>query len=59
MMFRIGWEIDIEADSVEDAIMEARSIQLDRESTATFFTYEDEDGERGTRELRGMCAGSI
>ena len=42
--FKVIWEIDIEADSPEQAAKIAREIQLDTESTATIFTVEDEEG---------------
>ena len=38
MLFRVVWEIDIEADSPEEAAAEALKIQRDPESTATDFT---------------------
>jgi len=45
MYHRVIWEIDIEADSPEEAAKEARSIQLDPESEAVVFRvlYGDED----------------
>lgn len=36
-LFRVTWEIDIEADSPEDAAREALRIQRDTESIATVF----------------------
>jgi hypothetical protein len=37
MEFRVIWEIDIEADSPEQAVAEARSVQLRRDMPATVF----------------------
>lgn len=35
--FKVRWEIDVEADSLLDAAKRAQEIQLNPESTATFF----------------------
>lgn len=43
--FRVRWEIDIEADTPEEAAMRALFIQRDRESTATHFTVIPTVGE--------------
>ena len=43
--FKVRWEIDIEADTPEEAAMHALFIQRDRESTATHFTVIPEVGE--------------
>lgn len=37
MDYRVIWEIDIEADSPEDAAKKAREIQRDPKSTAVYF----------------------
>lgn len=36
--YRVIWEIDIEADSPQEAASEAAAIQTDPESIATVFT---------------------
>lgn len=40
-MYKITWEIDIEADSPLAAAQIARGIQLDPESTATVFIVDN------------------
>jgi hypothetical protein len=37
MMYRVKWEIDVEAETSEQAVREAKRIQLDPESTANVF----------------------
>lgn len=37
MLYRVEWNIDIEADSPEEAALEAQKIHRDHESTATIF----------------------
>lgn len=39
--YRVVWEIDIEAETPEEAAKAARSIQLNPNSIATCFTVED------------------
>ena len=41
MEFRVIWEIDIEADSPEQAVEEARAVQLRRDMPATVFEVWD------------------
>jgi hypothetical protein len=36
--YRVAWEIDIEADSPDEAACEAMAIQRNPESTASIFT---------------------
>jgi hypothetical protein len=43
--FRVRWEIDIEADTPEEAAIRALFIQRDRDSAATHFTVSPEVGE--------------
>lgn len=51
--YRVKWEIDIEADSPEAAAVEAREIQLDFESIATYFeVFELDDIGRTTQVVR-------
>ena len=46
-MFRVTWEIDLEADTADEAATEAREIQLDDMSQTTVFTLVNEDtGEK-------------
>jgi hypothetical protein len=45
MQYRVHWVVDIEADTPEEAAKLAQEMQHDPESTATFFSVEDEDGE--------------
>ncbi len=35
--YRVVWQIDVEADSYEDAAKQAKEIQLDPESAANVF----------------------
>ena len=35
--YHIVWELDVKADSVEDAVEQALEIQQDLENTATIF----------------------
>ena len=39
--YKISWEIDIEADTPEDAVRQALAIQRDPESLATVFEVRD------------------
>lgn len=50
-MYRVTWEIDIDADSLEDAAEQAREIQLDRDSIATVFDVTGPDGHKITVDL--------
>jgi len=43
MDYRVVWEIDIEADSPEDAAKKALEIQRDPEGAATFFRVSEHD----------------
>ena len=43
--YHVLWEIDLDADSPQEAAELALSIMLDSESTATTFDVTDEDGE--------------
>lgn len=43
--YRVTWEIDIYADTPEEAARRALEIQLDSISTATVFDVLDEEGE--------------
>lgn len=42
--YMVAWDIDIDADSPEEAARKAREIQLDPHSLATVFTVIDEAG---------------
>ena len=42
--YRVTWNIDIEADTPEDAARQAREIQLDPTSMATVFDVASHDG---------------
>ena len=42
--YRVKWEIDIEADSPEEAAKEALKIQRDPDSVATIFDVIDDNG---------------
>ena len=42
--YLVVWEIDIDADSPEEAAREARAIQLDKESKATVFVLHSDNG---------------
>ena len=43
MSYNVMWEIDVEADSAEEAAKEARRIQLNPKSWATLFSVYDSD----------------
>lgn len=43
--YQVNWNIDIEADNMDKAAMQARSIQLDPESIATFFNVSNKSNE--------------
>lgn len=45
MEYHVMWEIDIEADSQEEAARIALDIQRNPESAATVFTVTDEEDE--------------
>jgi len=51
MLYRVVWEIDIDADSFEDAAHKALAIQRDPESIATCFVMTDEKGDRRSVDL--------
>jgi hypothetical protein len=42
MLYRVEWNIDIEADTPEDAAKQAIEIHRDHESTATIFQVTDQ-----------------
>ena len=44
MQYRVFWEIDLDAESIEDAARQALEIQRDPESIATCFIVTDENG---------------
>ena len=46
MLYRVTWEIDIDAESFEDAARKALEIQRDPGSIATCFVITDEHGNR-------------
>ena len=46
MLYRVVWEIDIDADSFEEAACKALDIQRDPKSIATCFVITDETGNR-------------
>ena len=46
MQYRIVWEIDLDAESAEDAALQALEIQRDPASIATCFIVIDENGTR-------------
>jgi len=45
-MKRVIWEIDIDAETVEEAAERALEIQRDSNSIATCFEVIDEDGKK-------------
>ena len=45
MEYRVTWNIDLDAESFEDAARLAREIQLDTNSLATHFIIEDRCGD--------------
>ena len=58
--YQVNWNIDIEAESMDQAAMQARAIQLDPDSIATVFTVShrnapDKVGGFGVRGLRCFC----
>jgi len=46
MQYKVVWEIDLDAESFEDAARQALEIQRDSESIATCFIVTDEQGHR-------------
>jgi len=46
MLYRVVWEIDIDAESFEEAARKALDIQRDPESIATCFVVTDDHGNR-------------
>ena len=55
--FRVNWEIDIMADSHEEAVDKALMIQRNPFSDATFFTAVDsETGEKETLDAENHSA---
>lgn len=53
--YLVTWAIDIEADSPEEAALEARRIQVDPESIATVF-YADLGRHRTVVDVEGGTA---
>ena len=43
--YRVVWEIELDAESPEDAAREALAIQRDPESEATFFDVRSPEGD--------------
>lgn len=56
MKYRVEWEIDIDADTPEDAALEAYAIILDPASTATVFSVTDENDVRVVVDTEGGVA---
>ena len=54
MQYRVSWEIDVDADSPEEAAQQALTIQADPDSIATCFTVVDEHGNRIDVDLDGQ-----
>ena len=53
--YKVTWEIEIDADTPEEAVMEAREIQLDDMSEATAFELERlSDGQKYQIDLGPM-----
>lgn len=48
MLFRVRWEIDIEAENELEAAKKARAVQLNRDSIATVFDIEPHPLEQST-----------
>lgn len=46
MLYRVVWEIDLGAESFEEAARKALDIQRDPGSIATCFVITDENGNR-------------
>lgn len=44
-LFTCRWEVEIDADTPEEAAEQARVMQLDPENIATFFIVTDESGK--------------
>jgi hypothetical protein len=51
MLYRVVWEIDIDAESFEEAARKALDIQRDPVSIATCFVMTDEKGDRCSVDL--------
>lgn len=49
--FRVVWEIDIEADSPQQAAKEALDLQRDKDCICNHFTVIDKDGKRTAVDL--------
>lgn len=56
MQYRVVWEIDLDAESVEDAARQAQEIQRDPASIATCFFVTDETGTHHEIDLGGKDA---
>lgn len=57
MMYRVIWEIDIDADDPREAAEIALEIQRDPNSTATVFTCHDGFGNETCLDLTDYSAG--
>jgi hypothetical protein len=53
MSYRVSWEIDIDADSPQQAVERALEIQRRPDSIATVFTVQDETGKSIQVDLDG------
>lgn len=51
MNYLVSWEIDIEADTPEEAARLAREIQRDPDSTALFFSVRDQNQDEEVVDL--------
>lgn len=52
--YRVLWEIDVDANTLEEAVARTKEIQLDPNSEANFFTVTDEEGKSIQIELIDM-----
>lgn len=57
MNYRVRWEIDIEADSPEEAAVEALIIQRDPFSIAAVFDVQDDGGKSSRVDLSPQSGG--
>ena len=49
--YKVRWEIDIDAETPEEAAMQAFAIQRDQESLATVFEVDDKKGNTVTIDI--------
>lgn len=53
-LYRVVWEIDVEADDAVEAAWRARELHCSPDTTATIYTVRDKEGHETEEDLKGV-----